>query len=231
MKTKKHIFTQEQDNFIKSNFNKYSTNELLSKFNNKFNTNITWSSIRSRKNKIGAVNKINVKPVISISKEEQAYLLGNYKYKTIQELTNLFNKRFNKELSTTQIQHLKKKLGITNGRGNCQKPLLSERTDSEGYILLKVRDKQHKGYDKNYILKSHYIWEKQYGKIPKGYNLIYLDGNKKNCYIENLALVKNSELVYINHNMKLSKYKDINETSIMIAKMMAKIKEKRQEIL
>lgn len=231
MKTKRHIFTQEQDNFIKSNFNKYSTNELLSKFNKKFNTNITWSSIRSRKNKIGAVNKINVKPLFSISKEEQTYLLDNYKYKSIQELTNLFNKRFNKGLSTTQIQHLKKKLGITNGRGNRQKPLFSERTDGDGYIILKVRDKQHKGYDKNYILKSHYIWEKHYGKIPKGYNLIYLDGNKKNCCIENLALVKNSELVYINHNMKLSKHKDINETSLLIAKLMEKTKEKAKQVI
>lgn len=230
MDKKRHIFTKEQELFIKNNHAKYSEKELLKKFNKKFDSQITLSSLRTKKNKIGATNKINVAPVYSITKKQEKFLINNYKDKSNQDLTNLFNKKFNTNLNIFQIKHLKKKLGITQNRGNRGKPLYSERTNFDGYVEIKIKNNKTNKWQ-NYVLKSHYIWEQRFGKIPKDCNIIYLDGNKKNLNIKNLALVKNSELVYINHNMPFSNNKDINKTAVMIAKLMAKSKELKKEVI
>lgn len=227
---KKHIFSKDQETFIRKNYNLYSSEELKNVFNKMFDCNLTYSSIRSKKQKLGLNKKIKVVPIYNISKKEEIFLITNYKDLSNEELTLKFNSTFNKNLTIYQIKHLKKKLKITEKGKGRRVPLYHERRNHDGYTIIKIKDSKNKYY-KNYVLKSHYIWEQHYGEIPKGYNLIYLDGNKNNCNIDNLVLIKNSELVYINHNMKLSKHKDINETSLLIAKLMGKTKEKAKQVI
>ncbi len=47
-----------------------------------------------------------------------------------------------------------------------------------------------------------FLWEKENGKIPNGFNIIFKDGNNSNCKIENLELISNTELMQRNsiHN-------------------------------
>jgi len=40
-----------------------------------------------------------------------------------------------------------------------------------------------------------FLWEKENGHIPKGFNVIFKDGNPINCKVENLKLISDSELM------------------------------------
>ena len=56
----------------------------------------------------------------------------------------------------------------------------------DGYIYVRV----NKG---KFVLKHRKIWEENYGKIPKGNIIIFKDGNKLNCKIENLMMITMKE--------------------------------------
>lgn len=82
-------------------------------------------------------------------------------------------------------------------------PMWSERVDKEGYVWIKIPE-HNPHTDTNYIgrfvFKHRYIWEKENGNIPKGMALVFTDGDRSNCEINNLELVKRSELLYLNQH-------------------------------
>ena len=58
-------------------------------------------------------------------------------------------------------------------------------TDGQSYPVILVNKKQ---------MKLHiYVWERVYGKKPKGHHLHHRDFNKKNYHIDNLELLTASE--------------------------------------
>ena len=75
------------------------------------------------------------------------------------------------------------------------------------------------------------LWENQHGKIPENHILIFLDGNRLNCSIENLKLVSRSELLILNRRKLLTDDADINNTAAILAKVidMSNKKQKIQE--
>lgn len=74
------------------------------------------------------------------------------------------------------------------------KPLGHERVCSkDGYILVKVAETNpYTGHKTRYRPKQHVVWEKHNGPIPKGHVIKIMDGNKHNCDIANLELIKQS---------------------------------------
>lgn len=92
-----------------------------------------------------------------------------------------------------------------------------ETITKEGYVRVKV------GYPSIWKLKHRLVWEKENGEIPKGIYVLFLDSNKLNCNIENLALVTKSEMLIIN-KMRLTK-DDAELTSIglNVAKLIDKV--------
>jgi hypothetical protein len=66
---------------------------------------------------------------------------------------------------------------------------------------------------------SHILWEQVYGPIPEGSRLIYKDGDKLNCTLENLALVTLGENAVMNNNGLRSNVPEHTETGILIAKI------------
>jgi len=70
------------------------------------------------------------------------------------------------------------------------KPDGSERTDVDGYTMIKVNGK--------FIQKHVHIWNQHHGEVPKGSAVIFKDGNRQNLIIENLILVTRKELMLRN---------------------------------
>lgn len=101
----------------------------------------------------------------------------------------------------------------------------SERITQDGYIMIKVRDGC---LNKNWELKHRWLYEKEFGKIPEGYNLIFLDGNKQNVVLSNLKLVSKSEDLIMNRNKLFSTDKDITNTGSLIAKVIDKTNKVQQ---
>ncbi len=49
--------------------------------------------------------------------------------------------------------------------------------------------------ENNWKELHRYIYEKEHGPIPQGFNVVFKDGNALNCNIENLELMSNAELM------------------------------------
>lgn len=62
----------------------------------------------------------------------------------------------------------------------------------DGYVEVKVRDGKKQN---NFELKHRLIWEKHNGKISKGNNIQFKDGNRLNCKIDNLYMISRAEQV------------------------------------
>lgn len=191
------------------------------------------------------------------SEEEEQFLIDNVKGITLIELTDKFNNKFNLNLSENAIGCRKHKLGITSGivggqfkkghntwnkgtkglmkanktsfkKGNVPqnyRPVGSERINKDGYIEVKVSD-PNKWETKNKI-----VYKKYFGDIPKGYKVIYADGNKFNNEPDNLILVSSSELLIANRNHLIYNNKDLTESGILISKVIDKTNKVQNERL
>ncbi|TDQ63623.1 HNH endonuclease [Maritalea mobilis] len=57
-----------------------------------------------------------------------------------------------------------------------------ERQTKNGYIEISVDEvNPHTGYERRYVLKHRWMWEKANGPVPEGHALKCLDGDKTNC--------------------------------------------------
>lgn len=67
--------------------------------------------------------------------------------------------------------------------------MYSERLSKDGYIEIKV------GRNK-WLGKHRYIWEQHYKtEVPKGYAVIFLDGDNRNFEIDNLKIISRGSII------------------------------------
>lgn len=71
-------------------------------------------------------------------------------------------------------------------------PVGSESIDVDGYVKVKIQDPS------KWELKHRIIWSERFGEVPDHYAVIFVDGDKRNFDIHNLALIHRRELLYIN---------------------------------
>ena len=65
------------------------------------------------------------------------------------------------------------------------KPVGSERLTKDGCIEIKVDE-----YSKHWKRKHRYVWEQANRPLEKGEVILFLDGNKTNCNLDNLMCIK-----------------------------------------
>ncbi len=89
-------------------------------------------------------------------------------------------------------------------KGWFKKGHLPQNTKFDGAISLRYchsghRKEKKRGYYYIRLSKANwkelhvYLWEQQYGPVPKGMNVVFKDGNSLNCIIENLELITRQE--------------------------------------
>lgn len=184
------------------------------------------------------------------SKEEKEYLALIVKGNTYKDITRLMNEKFAHQLSEEQIKgaiyrnklttgtsgHFKKgsipwNLGLKGymrsnktsfKKGNIPpnyKPVGSERIIKDGYIEVKTEDPN------KWELKHRVVYKQHYGEIPKGYNVIFADRDKRNFDIENLMLISKAQMLILNKNNLIYTDKELTKTGVNIANVMLKIRE------
>jgi hypothetical protein len=67
------------------------------------------------------------------------------------------------------------------------KPVGYERLSKDGYVYIKACDGMPM------VLKHRWVWEQAHGAIPKGYNVMFVDGDRTNCALGNLRLVSRGD--------------------------------------
>jgi len=78
------------------------------------------------------------------------------------------------------------------------KPLGTERIN-KGYIEVKIAERNpHTGFPTRYKCKHVVLWEQIHGPVPKGFIVIFMDGEKLHCVPGNLILINRQELLRLN---------------------------------
>ena len=202
-----HIYSKEEEKFLIDNVKGITLNELTDKFNKRFNTNISENAIACQKNKLGLSSGING---------------GQFKKGHVPQNKG---KKQTEYMSQEAIERTKGTRFKKGNRPQNYRPVGSERINSDGYIEVKIADPS------KWELKHRYIYEKEYGKIPAGYNVMFADKNKLNFDIDNLILVSKSEDLIMNTRELIFNDKELTKTGHLIARVIDKANKVKNEKL
>lgn len=98
----------------------------------------------------------------------------------------------------------------------------------EDYVYVKISDDPKIPPKQQWKSKQRLIYEQHYGELPDGYQVIFLDGDRENFDIENLAAITDSERMTLMANKWYGKG-EVAKTGIVYAKLMNAIKEAKVE--
>lgn len=188
--------------------------------------------------------------------EEKKYLAEITPGKHHKEIRELINSKFKLNLTIGQISGAIKRYDLRTGftgrfekgsipvnkgvkgviyegckstwfkKGNIPKnhrPVGSERITKDGYAEIKISEPN------KWRLKHLVIWEEENGPMPKGYALIFLDGDKTNLDIKNLKLISRHKLLVMNKNNLIKSDAEITKTGTIVADLLIKINERKKE--
>lgn len=152
------------------------------------------------------------------------FLIANYKGISTKKLTELVNIEFNSNFTERQILNFKNRRKLKSGfnRNNwspSHKPVGSETTIADGYIKVKIAEPNQWEH------KHRLVWERANGQIPEKHSVIFLDGNQKNCVLENLALVDANTHGYMFKSGYYTTNRELTESGIAVSKLERKIRE------
>lgn len=77
-------------------------------------------------------------------------------------------------------------------------PIGSTRVSKDGYIERKVTDDPSIAPARRWVGEHRLLWEAAHGPIPEGHAVVFLDGDRLNCVLENLRCVHQGVLAHLN---------------------------------
>lgn len=134
-------------------------------------------------------------------------------------------KKWEDYMSPESLERAKKGLYQKGREAENKKELGQICKTKDGYLLVKVAEKGDQWT--RWKLLHRVIWEKANGPIPQGMMITFLDGNKENVSLENLALISMAENAILRTKGYRSSNPEITQAGITTAKISIAIKEKR----
>lgn len=186
--------------------------------------------------------------------EEKKFVKDHVNDLSNTELTKIFNEHFRLDLTIKQIKAFKKNHKLSSGldgrfqpghvpfnkgkkgvggweptqfkkghRPHNYKPVGTERVNGDDYVDVKIADpNKWKG-------KHVLIWEEHNGPVPKGYAVIFGDGNRRNFDPANLILVSRAQLAILNKRNLIQDNAELTRTGIILADIYGKIGERKRK--
>ena len=179
--------------------------------------------------------------------------------KTYKEIVEIFNKKYDLDMTTKKLSRLLGRKKIKTGTTGCfRKGFIPWNKGKKGYIganktsfkkgnkpknwrpigserindegYTLIKVSNEGGMLKRWALKHRVVWEQHHKKkIPKGSVIIFADGNKNNLNIENLICVTRNELKVLNRCRLISSVPELTKTGLNVAKLKIKLEELRKE--
>lgn len=191
-----HNYTDEEIEFLRVNYPLHNCKELTELFNERFNLNMLATTIKS------SLTRFNIKSGRTGYFEKGQIPINKGKkwddFMSPEAQANSRRTCFSSDRS------------INNANHN-EVPVGTEHINADGYIEVKMDYDTGNKANRFWRLKHHLVWEEVNGSIPEGMNLIFADGNKLNCNIDNLILVSDGELLKLNQEHLI--YKEIPEAT------------------
>jgi hypothetical protein len=104
-----------------------------------------------------------------------------------------------------------------------RKPVGSERIGKDGYIEIKVQERDpYTGFPTRYKFKHIVVYEQEHGPVPKGMVVIFKDGDNRNFYPGNLMLLSRTELLRLNGAGYKAAPDEVKPSLVALAKLEAK---------
>lgn len=171
------------------------------------------------------------------TQDEIDYLKNIIKGRTTKEIIELYNKKYDKNMTYNQLILFQKKYKVRSGLDTTFKKGKVDNPNPPQHIGYEFVSYQKNGIKRTrikigknkWIDKQRYIYEQYYGKIPKDCVIIFLDGNRDNFDINNLKCITKEQHRIIAGNCLYFNNKYLNEISIDNAKLIIKTKDKRKE--
>lgn len=113
------------------------------------------------------------------------------------------------------------------------RPLWSERIcTKDGYILMKVPiANPYTGHKSRFVHKHRWIWEQNNGPTPPGHVIVFLDGDKMNCNLDNLRCVPRRALQYMNKTGLSKATGEARKSAILACEVMSQAFTLEKEIV
>lgn len=197
------LLNDEQKDFLLNNYLGIGNAELTNLINKKFKTNFTTNQIKTYKNN----HHLNSGLTGRFEKGSVPFNKGKKwsEFMTEEGMKNSSKTWFKKGHDPANMD----KIGTEKWK------LSHNQRDDEGFLCVKIQDKKGRY---NWKQKHRLIWEEAYGKIPKGYKVIFKDGDRHHIELDNLALVSNSEMLILNKRKLIYDKKELTESGIVLAK-------------
>ena len=191
------IYTDEVINYMKSIAKGNSYKGVTEALNNKFGLNLTVEKIKSAMSRL----KINT---------------GTFGYFPKGNIPANKGKKMPPEVYKKCSKTMFKKGHIPQNHHQVG----SERINVGGYIEIKIAEPS------KWKLKHRLVWEKENGPIPPKHNIVFLDGNRQNCDIKNLACVSQSENQLMTRREYWNNNPELTQVGICAAKLESAIRKK-----
>ena len=102
-------------------------------------------------------------------------------------------------------------------------PIGSVRFTREGYMERKVTDDPSLAPARRWVAESRVVWEAANGPIPDGHVIVFLDGDRLNCALDNLRCVPRSVLTWINKTGLNDTAGEARKAAILTGEVVAKM--------
>lgn len=169
---KRKVWTQEEIEFLKEQYPNSCSKELASQMD------ITYMMLWRKASQLG-LKKSDVFLRQTRDRVNQNLLLG----KRFEKGNQSHNK--GKKMSPEVYEKVKQFFFIKGHKPHNERMDGHEHITHNGYVRIK-----HKG---SLVLKQRVVYEENHGPIPEGMVVTFLDGNRQNFEIENLALITMAE--------------------------------------
>lgn len=97
---------------------------------------------------------------------------------------------------------------------------------TDGYLIRKVKESGNQWEKWEFVHIA--VWEEHNGPVPDGMMITFLDGNKDNCSIENLAAVTNNVNLELNRRKLRFENPDLTSAGINLAKLNVEIRRREK---
>ena len=173
------------------------------------------------------------------TEEQKEWLKEHYPKMGAKKMTEEFNEKFKQNRSTHSLKQMCHSMGLkldeetfkkyredtTNAMVVHTKTVRASKVGtigrpSNGYDLVKTEN--------GWMSLGKYLWEKNGGEVPKGYQVIFLDGDKGNRDASNLALVPTSYQALMNTYKLRSENAEITRTSVAWCRLHEALRKRKE---
>lgn len=216
-------YSAEIDDYLRQIVPGTTFKEVTAKVNEKFGRDLTVKQVKAHCNNLklrnGCRHGLQAGQSLLFTKEEQDFIAAHYKGILTADLTDMLNKEFGKDYKPSQLRAYKKNRHMASGvdstfRATGRRYKLPKGTrmpgSEKGWFKKGQMPHNHlevgaqvftfDGYIKVKIAEPNYweflhklVWQEANGPIPPDHNIIFLDGNRQNCSLENLYCIPKDE--------------------------------------